>query len=72
MASPPQAVDEARMTYCAWYSLGNIDLDYEPWRAHIFATAGIHALQAGADTLVAHNAGVAAAAVKPPELKPPK
>lgn len=64
MARPPVPVSAGRQTYCAWFSLGNIDLNLDPHRAHAFATAAVHALDAGADAGSAHAAGLAAAGVK--------
>ncbi len=64
MARPPVAVSAGRQTYCAWFSLGNIDLNLDQRRAHAFATAAVHALDAGADAGSAHAAGLAAAGVR--------
>src|SRR5487761_1550856 len=44
MASPPLAVEVGRQTYCAWFALANIDLNLDQARAHLFATAALHAL----------------------------
>jgi hypothetical protein len=64
MATPPQAVDVGRQTYCAWYALANIDLNLDQARAHVFSTAALHALDAGADAKGAHAAGLEAAGIK--------
>jgi hypothetical protein len=64
MASPPQAVDAGRQTYCAWFALANIDLNLDQARAHLFATAALHALEGGADAKGAHSAGMEAAGIK--------
>jgi hypothetical protein len=64
MAFPPLSVDAARQTYCAWFSLGNIDLAFDQRRAHAFATAAVHALDAGADAKQAHAAGLDAAGIQ--------
>jgi hypothetical protein len=64
MAMPPLPVDAGRQTYCAWFSLGNIDLAFDQRRAHAFATAAVHALDAGADAKGAHAAGLDAAGIK--------
>jgi hypothetical protein len=64
MAKPPLAVDIGRQTYCAWFSLGNIDLAFDQRRAHAFATAAVHALDAGGDAKQAHAAGLDAAGIK--------
>jgi hypothetical protein len=64
MAKPPLAVDLGRQTYCAWFSLGNIDLAFDQRRAHAFATAAVHALDAGANAKQAHAAGLDAAGIK--------
>lgn len=64
MARPPIAVSAGRQTYCAWFSLGNIDLALDQRRAHAFATAAIHALDAGADAGSAHAVGLRAAGVR--------
>jgi hypothetical protein len=64
MATPPLPVDAGRQTYCAWFSLGNIDLNFDQRRAHAFATAAVHALEAGADAKGAHAAGLEAAGIK--------
>jgi hypothetical protein len=64
MAMPPLAVDAGRQTYCAWFSLGNIDLAFDQRRAHAFATAAVHALDAGGDAKGAHAAGLEAAGIK--------
>ena len=64
MSSPPQTVDSGRQTYCAWFALANIDLNLDQARAHLFATAAIHALDKGADAKGAHSAGLEAAGIK--------
>ncbi len=64
MSSPPVAVDAQRQAYCAWYSLANIDMKLDNARAHLFATAAVKALDAGADATAAHNAGAAAAGLR--------
>jgi uncharacterized protein len=64
MATPPQAVDSGRQTYCAWFALANIDLNLDQARAHVFSTAALHALDAGADAKGAHAAGLEAAGIK--------
>ena len=66
MAHPPVAVDNARQSYCAWFSLANIDMQLDTARAHLFATGAVKALDAGADTTAAHNAGAAAAGLRRP------
>jgi hypothetical protein len=63
MASPPGLVGQARQLYCAWFSLGNIDLQLPTPTAHAFATGAIQALESGADSMVAHQAGLAAAGI---------
>lgn len=64
MAMPPLPVDAGRQTYCAWFSLGNIDLAFDQRRAHAFATAAVHKLDAGGDAKQAHAAGLDAAGIK--------
>jgi hypothetical protein len=64
MSHPPVAVDAGRQAYCAWYSLANIDMKLDNARAHLFATAAVRALDAGADATAAHNAGAAAAGLR--------
>ena len=64
MASPPGLVGQSRQLYCAWYSLANIDMKLDNARAHLFATAAVKALDAGADATAAHNAGAAAAGLR--------
>jgi hypothetical protein len=64
MASPPLPVDTGRQTYCAWFALANIDLNFDQPHAHAFATAAVHALDAGADAKGAHAAGLEAAGIK--------
>jgi hypothetical protein len=63
MASPPGLVGTARQLYCAWYSLGNIDLKLPTPQAHAFAAGAIKALDGGADAPTAHQAGLAAAGI---------
>jgi hypothetical protein len=64
MARPPAQVRQALQTYCAWFSLANLDLSIDQHRAHAFATAAVLALEAGADSAGAHSAGLAAAGIK--------
>ena len=64
MAQPPVPVSPDRQSYCAWFSLANIDLTLDQHRAHAFATAAVHALDAGADANSAHAAGLHAAGIK--------
>jgi hypothetical protein len=64
MVTPPVAVPVGRQTYCAWFSLANIDLNLETPRAHAYAMAAVAALEAGADARGAHAAGAAAAGVR--------
>ncbi len=64
MAKPPVPVSADRQAYCAWFSLANIDLNLDQHRAHAFATAAVHALDAGADATGAHAAGLHAAGIK--------
>jgi hypothetical protein len=63
MASPPGLVGASRQLYCAWFSLGNIDLKLPTPQAHAFATGAIQALEGGADSMVAHQMGLAAAGI---------
>ena len=63
MGSPPGLVSASRQLYCAWYSLGNIDLRLPSPQAHAFAAGSIAALEAGADAPSAHQAGLAAAGI---------
>ncbi len=63
MASPPGLVGAPRQMYCAWYSLGNIDLKLPSPQAHAFAAGAIKALDGGADAPTAHQAGLAAAGI---------
>ena len=63
MSQPPGLVSASRQLYCAWYSLGNIDLRLQSAQAHAFAAAAIAALEGGADAPTAHQAGLAAAGV---------
>ncbi|HKV88997.1 MAG TPA: hypothetical protein VJT78_13460, partial [Candidatus Dormibacteraeota bacterium] len=64
MSRPPVSVSTGRQTYCAWFSLANIDLNLDQHRAHAFANAAVHALDAGADAGSAHAAGLAAAGIR--------
>jgi hypothetical protein len=64
MTRPPVPVSADRQSYCAWFSLANIDLNLEQHKAHAFATAAVHALDAGADAASAHAAGLNAAGIK--------
>lgn len=64
MSRPPANVSFDRQTYCAWFSLANIDLNLDQQRAHAFATAAIAALDAGQDASAAHAAGLAAAGIR--------
>jgi len=63
MGQPPGLVSASRQLYCAWYSLGNIDLRLASPQAHAFATGAIAALEGGADAPTAHQAGLTAAGV---------
>ncbi len=63
MASPPGLVGQSRQLYCAWYSLGNIDLKLPTAQAHAFANGAIQALEEGADSMGAHQAGLLAAGI---------
>jgi hypothetical protein len=63
MSRPPVPVSASRQTYCAWFSLSHIDLNFDQQRAHAFATASVRALDAGADASSAHAAGLAAAGI---------
>jgi hypothetical protein len=63
MSRPPAPVSQGRQAYCAWFSLANIDMNLDQHRAHAFAAAAIHALEAGADSNTAHAAGLAAAGI---------
>ena len=63
MASPPGLVGQSRQIYCAWYSLGNIDLKLPTAQAHAFANGAIQALEQGADSMGAHQAGLLAAGI---------
>jgi hypothetical protein len=65
MASPPGLVGTSRQLYCAWYSLGNIDLKLPTAQAHAFASGAVQALEGGADSMVAHQMGLAAAGITP-------
>jgi hypothetical protein len=64
MSRPPAAVSPPRATYCAWFSLANIDLNFDQHRAHAFAAAAVIALENGADAAAAHAAGLAAAGIR--------
>jgi hypothetical protein len=64
MSRPPVPVSADRQSYCAWFSLANIDLNLDQHKAHAFATAAVHALDAGADAGSAHAAGLRAAGVR--------
>jgi hypothetical protein len=64
MTKPSVPVSSDRQAYCAWFSLANIDLNLDQHKAHAFATAAVHALDAGADAASAHAAGLAAAGVR--------
>jgi hypothetical protein len=64
MSRPPTPVSQGRQAYCAWFSLGHIDMNLEQHRAHAFATGAVHALDAGADASTAHAAGLAAAGIR--------
>ena len=64
MTTPPLPVDSGRQAYCAWFSLGHIDLNFDQAHAHAFATGAVHALDAGADAKAAHAAGLEAAGIK--------
>jgi hypothetical protein len=64
MTRPPVPVSADRQSYCAWFSLGNIDLTLDQHKAHAFATAAVHALDSGADAASAHAAGLHAAGIK--------
>jgi len=63
MAAPPGLVGANRQLYCAWFSLGNIDLKLPTPQAHAFATGAVKALDSGADSMVAHQAGLQAAGI---------
>jgi hypothetical protein len=65
MASPPGLVGTSRQLYCAWFSLGNIDLKLPTPQAHAFAGGAIQALEGGSDSMVAHQMGLAAAGITP-------
>ena len=64
MSRPPENVSYTRQTYCAWFSLANIDLNLDQHRAHAFAMAAIRALDGGADASQAHAAGLQAAGIR--------
>lgn len=70
MRQPPVAVPALRQAYCAWFALANIDMALDTRRAHLFSTAAVKALDAGADATAAHNAGVAAAGLRRPPPPP--
>jgi hypothetical protein len=38
MSRPPAPVSQGRQAYCAWFSLANIDMNFDQHRAHAFAT----------------------------------
>lgn len=63
MSRPPAPVSAERQTYCAWFSLANIDMNFDQHRAHAFAAAAVKALDGGADAAAAHAAGLAAAGI---------
>ena len=65
MASPPGLVGMNRQLYCAWFSLANIDLKLPTAQAHLFATGAVKALDQGSDSILAHQAGLAAAGIVP-------
>ncbi len=64
MSRPPENVSYARQTYCAWFALANIDLNFDQHRSHAFAGGAVQALDAGADASQAHAAGLAAAGIR--------
>ena len=64
MSRPPENVSFTRQTYCARFSLANIDLNLDQHRAHAFATAAVHVLDAGQDAAAAHAAGLVAAGIR--------
>jgi len=64
MSRPPENVSYTRQTYCAWFSLANIDLNLDQHRSHAFAMAAVHALDSGQDASAAHVAGLAAAGIR--------
>ena len=64
MTRPPVPVSADRQSYCAWFSLANIDLALDQHKAHAFAPAAVHALDAGANASSAHAAGLHAAGIK--------
>ena len=64
MSRPPENVSYTRQTYCAWFSLANIDLNLDQHRAHAFAMAAVQVLDAGQDAAAAHAAGLAAAGIR--------
>jgi hypothetical protein len=64
MSRPPAGVSASRQTYCAWFSLGHIDLNIDQARAHAFATAAVQALDSGSDAAAAHAAGLLAAGIR--------
>src|SRR5256885_14154725 len=57
MASPPGLVSASRQLYCAWYSLGNIDLRLPSPQAHAFAAGAVKAPDEGSHAPAAHPAG---------------
>jgi hypothetical protein len=64
MSRPPENVSYTRQTYCAWFSLANIDLNIDQHRSHAFAMAAVHALDIGQDAAAAHAAGLVAAGIR--------
>ena len=64
MSRPPENVSYTRQTYCAWFSLANIDLYLDQHRAHAFAMAAVQVLDAGQDAAAAHAAGLVAAGIR--------
>ena len=64
MSRPPEQVSYTRQTYCAWFSLANIDLNLDQHKAHAFAMAAVQALDSGQDAATAHAAGLHAAGIR--------
>jgi hypothetical protein len=64
MSRPPENVSYTRQTYCAWFSLASIDLNFDQNRSHAFANAALRALDAGQDAGAAHAAGLNAAGIR--------
>ena len=64
MSQPPENVSYARQTYCAWFSLANIDLNLDQHRSHLFAAGAVQALDSGQDPAGANAAGLAAAGIR--------